>query len=60
MGAQRYDIKKNILFQDNQSAINMEKNRKSLALGTPGTLIYVTYLLRTRLKATKCQFHTVA
>ena len=28
MGAQRYDIKKNILFQDNQSAINMEKNGK--------------------------------
>ena len=26
MGAQGYDIKQNILFQDNYSAINMEKN----------------------------------
>ena len=27
MGAQGYDIKQNILLQDNQSAINNEKNR---------------------------------
>ena len=28
MGAQGYDIKQNILFQDNQSTLNMEKNGK--------------------------------
>ena len=28
MGAQGYDIKKNILFQDNQSAIKMKNNGK--------------------------------
>ena len=28
MGSQGYDIKKKILFQDNQSAIDMEKNWK--------------------------------
>ena len=33
MGAQGYDIKQKILFQDNQSAINMEKNRKKLFTG---------------------------
>ena len=39
MRAQGYDIKQNILFQDNQSAINMEKNRKKSCTWTPGTLI---------------------
>ena len=33
MGAQGYDIKKNILFRDNQSAIKMEKNGKKSCTG---------------------------
>ena len=33
MGAQGYEIKQNILFQDNQSAINMEKKKKKLLTG---------------------------
>ena len=33
MGAQGYDIKQNILFQDNQSAINMEKDGKESCTG---------------------------
>ena len=33
MVAQGYYIKKNILFQDNQSTINMEKNRKKSCTG---------------------------
>ena len=46
MGAQGYDIKQKILFQDNQSEINMEKTGRGCALETPGTLIYVTSLLK--------------
>ena len=59
MGAQEYAIKQNILFHDNQSIL-MEKTERNRALGTSGTSIYVIYLLRTRLKATKCQFRTAA
>ena len=33
MRAQRYNIKQNILFHDNQSTIKMEKNRKKLCIG---------------------------
>ena len=33
MEAQGYDIKQKILFQDNQSAINMDKNGKKLCTG---------------------------
>ena len=33
VGAQGYDIKQNILFQDNHSAINMDKNRKKSCTG---------------------------
>ena len=33
MGAQVYDIKKNVLFQDNQSAINMNENSKKFCTG---------------------------
>ena len=33
MGAQRYSIKQNILFQDNQSEINVEKNRNKSCTG---------------------------
>ena len=33
MGAQGYDIRQNILFQDNQSAIKMEKNGKKSCTG---------------------------
>ena len=33
---------------------------RSRSLGTPDTLIYVTYLLMTGLKVKKFQFHTVA
>ena len=33
MGAKVYDIKKNILLQDNHSAINMEKNGKKSCNG---------------------------
>ena len=39
MGAQGYYIKQNILFQDNQIAINMEKVIRSHALGNPGKFI---------------------
>ena len=60
MGAQGYDIKQNIFFQNNQSAINMEKRERSLALENPGTLIYITSLLRTGFKARKINFHTVS
>ena len=60
MVAQEYNIKQNILFQDNQSAIKMEKTGRSRALVTPGKLIYVTSLLSKRLKVTKCLLHTVA
>ena len=55
MGAQGYDIKQNILFQDNQNAINMEKTGRSRVLGNPGTLIYVTPFLRTGSEK-KCPF----
>ena len=33
MGAQGYEIKQNSLFQDNQSAIKMEKNGKKSCIG---------------------------
>ena len=33
MGAQGYSIKQNILFQDNQSEINVEKNRNKSCTG---------------------------
>ena len=33
MGSQVYDIKQNILFLDNQSSINMEKNGKKSCTG---------------------------
>ena len=33
MGAQGYDIKQNILFQDSQSEINMTENGKKLSTG---------------------------
>ena len=43
MGAQEYDIKHNILFQDNQSAIKMEKNGKKLYAGK-SIHVYICYL----------------
>ena len=36
MGAQGQDIKQNILFQDNQITIKMEKTGRRRAQGTPG------------------------
>ena len=38
----------------------MEKTGRSRDMGTPGTLIYVTFLLKKGLRSTKCPVHTVA
>ena len=55
MGAQGYDIKQNILFQDNQSAINMEKNGKKIFTGNYRNIDIDFSFLRTGLNATKHQ-----
>ena len=38
MESQVYDTKKNILFQDNQIGIKMEKNGNNCAQGTQGQI----------------------
>ena len=60
MGSQGYDIKQNILFQDNQSAINMEKNGKKIFTGNYRNIDIDFSFLRTGLNATKHQQHTTA
>ena len=60
MVAQGYKIKQNILFQDNKTAINIKRTGAGRTMGTPGTLLYITSLLRTGLKSTNFPLHTVA
>ena len=55
--AQGFTVNDNVVYEDNQSEIKMGKTRISIALGTPGTLIYVNYVLRIGLKAKK--FHCI-
>ena len=43
VGAQRYDIKHNILFQDNQSAINMEKHGKKSCTGKSSHIVILYF-----------------
>ena len=44
MGAHGYDTKQNIMFQDNQSAIRIEKNGKKPCTGN-SRHIYIRYSL---------------
>ena len=45
--AQRYKLKDKVLYQDNMSAIRMEKTEGTRAQGTRGTLQSDIFLLKT-------------
>ena len=60
VGAQGYDIKQNILFQDNQSAINMEKNRKKSCTWNSRHIDISYFFAKYKVGSKKCPLHTVS
>ena len=60
MGAQGYDIKQNSLFQDNQSAIKMEKNGKKSCAGNYRYIDMGHFFAKERVESKKNLLHTVA
>ena len=49
MGAQGYAIKNNVIYQDNQSAIRMEKNGKNLCTGNSRHIHIRYFFLKDRI-----------
>ena len=49
MGAQGYAIKKNVIYQDNQSAIFMEKNGQNLCTGNSRYIHIRYYFVKDRI-----------
>ena len=60
MGAQGYDVKKNIFFQDNQSAIKMEKNGKKLCTWSSRNIDKRYFFAKERVERNFFPVHAVA
>ena len=60
MGAQGYDIKQNILFQSNQSALNMEKDAKKLFTVNSKHIDIYYFFNQYSIESKKNQLHNVS